>query len=101
TAVRRPSNSDSTACIQGPAGVVASALIISHPRSSEDSVPAERSEWRGMIWSAARRVMDNEPAAVPHPHPETARRMLADQIRALCSATVLTTAGDDALTRAL
>src|SRR5437879_9975039 len=47
--------------------------------------------------------MDNQTGhgAEVHPHPETARRMLAEEIRALTSATVLTTAGTDALARAL
>jgi acyl-coenzyme A thioesterase PaaI-like protein len=35
------------------------------------------------------------------PHPEAARRRLAEEIRALASATVLTTAGDEALEAAL
>jgi acyl-coenzyme A thioesterase PaaI-like protein len=47
--------------------------------------------------------MDNETGqgAVSHPDPEMLRRMLAEQIRRLASATVLTTAGDEAMTRAL
>jgi len=47
--------------------------------------------------------MDNQVGqeGVPNRHPETARRLLAEQVRALASATVLTTAGDEALAKAL
>jgi acyl-coenzyme A thioesterase PaaI-like protein len=45
--------------------------------------------------------MTNESRPASHPHLEMARRALAEHIRILSSAIVLTTAGDEALARAL